>query len=118
MKWLVIETEYFFDGHGTPDSGAINKFITDKRIYSYIKSGEYYYSYEFRYFDNKQLDKMSEEEIVENVNELKCKDLYEQDGYNCTASTYKVIKVSDVEAEMLQLIIEQYNKLEDLVKIN
>jgi len=113
MKLLVIETEYFFDGHGTPDEGNTSKFITDQRIYDYIDTDKYYYSYEFRYFKNEQLDKMSEEEIVENVKDLEVKDeyLHEQDGYNCSASTYVIKKVSDEEAERIQNIINEYNKI-------
>jgi hypothetical protein len=110
MKYLVKQTKYYFDGHGEGmvGEGSENKFISDNPVYGFVDN-----DYEGYYYDLEDVDPESGDikgEIKENC--MADEDnLHEQDGYNCTAYTYEVKKISDEEAERINKILEEYNKI-------
>ena len=112
QKYLVVETQYFFDGHGTPEEGSITKFISDDRHWKFVKKNKYYGSYEFQFIDydefesEKELEEYIEQEIERDPNYMSA-----EDGYNCTACTYKIKKVTEEEAKEIETLIKKYEKL-------
>lgn len=109
MKWLVIETQYFFDGHGTPDTGSVEKFITEEKVYSLSDPDSYYYSYELQYIKEKDFKDINE--MKEALDEAVCKHLHESDGYNCSASKFKAKEITEEEAIIFSKIINDYKHL-------
>ncbi len=110
MKYLVSKTTWFFDGHGSDDEGGTEKFITSDKIYSFLKKDKYYWD-EFDFWDKKATDEEIEEFIKEECERSK-ESLHEQDGYNCTAYTFKVKKIKDEEEEArIKQILKDYDKL-------
>jgi hypothetical protein len=115
MKLLVKEQIYFVDGHGTPKSGGIKKFITDKQIYKYLKPNVYYRAYEFEYIDIPVINEHTVKEFFEDEDNasiiMNNDDMYASDGYHCTVCTYVVKEITDEAAEEIQYFIEKYNDL-------
>ena len=114
MKFLIKETKYFVDGHGTPDEGETKKYITNKEIYQHTDPDEYYRSYELEYITNKFVSENSNKEIQEFFEEqvlVKNDDMCAQDGYNCKVCKFVVEQISEEKAEEIQNILEEYEKL-------
>jgi hypothetical protein len=91
-KYLVVETTYFVDPHGTPDEGGTKKFITEKEWYAKMDTPEGMYY---------QGDEFVEEDDL-NANE---------DGYNSEVYHYSVKELTPEEAKRAQDIINWYNEL-------
>ena len=112
-KYLVKKTTHFFDPHGTPEKGGLEKFTTDKEIYSLLKKNKYYTdTYFLECVSNKQLEK-DKHDIIEELKESESDgdDLQAMDGYNLRAYTFKVKKITDEEAKEIEETIKKYNKV-------
>lgn len=102
--YLVTETEWFFDGHGVPNRGDINKFLTQDDMYLRAKKRMYYFSDDIP-------DKDEDPEDIKYL-ESNGKDLQAEDGYNCVRSTYKVKKIkSEKELARIKQVLSDYKKL-------
>ena len=119
MKFLVKETPYFVDGHGTPDSGNVKKFITDQLIYQYTNPDKFYRSYELEYIKNPYFNNYfnHNKEIIENffieegIVYENTDEMYAQDSYNCKVCKFVVKQITEEKAEEIQYTLEQYNDL-------
>lgn len=100
--WLVCSTEYFFDGHGEESSGASDYFITNAEIYSKLDTDKYYDG------------DFGGDDTIEYVRGNHQRDenhLYADDGYHCTAYGYSVIPISWQQAELIEVVLEDYSQL-------
>lgn len=93
QKYLVIENTYFYDGHGDVDLGPIRKFISDDDKYKDLNENKFY---------DKDLQ-LLEDDYDEHYKS--------EDGYNLTCTEVQVKKISNEEAERLEHIIREYNKI-------
>ena len=108
MKFLVTQTTYFFDPHGTPDEGGTYKFITENPVYEHVNPEHYFFSDTVE-----DCDSDDPLEILAFLEENKSNEdnLYGEDGYNCEAVQYEVQKISDEQAADYQSIIDAYNSI-------
>lgn len=95
-KYLIIETKYFIDPHGSPDEAGIVKTITtgagaDRFYQSWISNKNKWYQYD---------EWVDEDELKPS-----------EDGYNAECSQFKIRIILDHELEKIQQIIKDYNKL-------
>ena len=115
MKFLVKETTYFVDGHGTPSNGGTEKYITGEKIYQYADPNKYYRAYEFEYIKNSFVEESTKEDIEEFFKDngiiVNQDRMGAEDGYNCVVCKYVVEKITDEKAEEIQHIIEEYNDI-------
>jgi hypothetical protein len=89
-RFLVTQTTYFVDPHGSPDKGGIKKFITDSDWYKTTPEGKY----------------LDGEEYVDE-DDLRGS----EDGYNSQAYKYTVRKLDPSEVEHIQTVISAYENL-------
>jgi len=105
MNLLITKTKHYFDGHGSPDTGAKLHFITDNKNYLHLKPGTYYSSDADIVNDPEfQLEWLDEAEMNRDC-------LYAQDGYNCRAYTYTVQEIDDNLASEIIAALKEYNRL-------
>jgi len=95
MKYLVIEKEFFYDGHSEEADGEVKKYITDDP-----------------YFDNMDESKTYCDDLQEREDyETDDGPYYAQDSYHSRETFLKFKKLTEVEAEEIQHIFDQYNKI-------
>jgi len=93
MKYLVKETEYYVDPHGTPDEAGTRKYVVDN-----LKDAE---------LDDIDPNEFYDDEMIP----LNMEEVAAQDGYNMTVWKYKFIELPDAKAELFNDIIEAYNQM-------
>ncbi len=86
---LVHQTEIFVDPHGSPDLGAVDKFVTTDK--EYLDKNDKYYQHD---------EEVNEDDLQSS-----------EDGYNMTAEYYTVKKISKEKYDLYKEIIKQYNKI-------
>jgi hypothetical protein len=99
QQYLVIEYEYYYDGHGVSEDGGVAKYISDDPRYSKVKNGKHYYSPVGDWWDD------------EDAVPINPKDLYAEDGYSQTSYKYKVKKITPTEAKKIKKVLDAYKKL-------
>lgn len=122
MKYyLVKESTYFYDAHGTPDSGGTSKYVMEADETSGITiDGTYidYHSYS-NYLDNKYYDSDQDENEDEYDFEFylkpddynKIMDFYAQDSYNCEQTELDIKEITKEEYNRYEKIINEYDKI-------
>lgn len=92
--YLVINTEYFFDGHGVAEAGGITKAVeyTDK-------------------YNHLDLSKTFNDSLLEYSIEDEEGEIGAEDGYHCIRAEISIRKITSIEAEEYMKIIEGYNSL-------
>lgn len=105
QNYLITQTNYFFDPHGTPDEGGTIKFISNNPNWGKINQKLYYC--------NEEIPEPDEQEIKEWMKENgnNGDDLYGEDGYNCERVKYSVKIINKLNSKKYQKIIEDYNNL-------
>lgn len=117
MKYyLKIATTYFYDPHGTPDEGGIEKSVlTEDDLSGVTIDGEYIDNQAYNnylYYKNKENEEVNEfdyfltpddyEEIMEFSGE---------DGYNCEEITYTFKEITKEQYLDYLEIIDKYNNI-------
>lgn len=92
-KYLVTETEYYYDGHGEPDEGGTKKYISDNEAFATMDPTEVY------------------DEDFEILDENYDANYSAQDGYNCTSTELIFKEVKEEEAIEIEKLIREYDKL-------
>lgn len=92
QHYLVKQTDYFVDPHGTPDEADSHYYITTE-----IE-------------DLPPIGKYEQYEEIKDEFELKGS----EDGYNATATNYTWIEVTSKEAKKYKKILKKFRKLGDL----
>lgn len=109
-KWLVCETSYFYDGHGSGDEGGTRYFITEDKMYTMVDPNKMYGSLDYCSSEDCETDEQIKEMLEEES--YSESSLHEQDGYNCEAHDYVVRELStDEEVSRVKKVLKDYENL-------
>lgn len=116
MKYYLLkETEYFYDGHGTPEQGAFTKSVVTSEEYPdvtqdgiYIE-GDYYELYLSSLEKTAYPDPNEFELCPEDFHEIM--EFSAEDGYNCTVTEYDFKEITYEDFVKYSEIIGNYNRL-------
>lgn len=111
MKYFLIkETQQFIDPHGSSDNGGIRKFISSEPNWGNIESDQNFGSE----LDDMTLKRMTEEELIEFIEEESVSDEDmngSEDGYNSNYYSYEVKTITEAKAKKYKEIIKEYEKI-------
>ena len=110
--FLIIKESHFFDPHGTPDAGSIQKFISTNERYQLL-DGHAYYGSDWNIETLMKDETMTYEEIIKAIKDSEYNEdnLSAEDGYNLEAYTYTVKEITEEQAKQYKEIINQYEKI-------
>lgn len=95
MRYLVIEKEYFYNGHSEAAEGEVKKYISDDDMFADLDESKVY-----------------DDDLQERTDDdYDTGEYYAQDGYHARQTFLRFIKISEEAAEGLQYILDQYNKI-------
>lgn len=104
MKLLIILDKYFYDGHGSSESGNERIYlITDREIF------KKYNGLIFRKNDcSENLIFHSDEEIQMIIDDYEEPSLRAEDGYSCSVYHCEVKEITDEQEEYVKKVINEY----------
>lgn len=108
--FLVTVITDFFDPHGSPDQGGVEKFVTQNGRYALLNPNAYYPEWDVNALVEN--DKMSDEEFLKSIKkaEYNRNYLHAEDGYNLYVQSYVVKEITEEQAKHFEYIINEYNK--------
>lgn len=108
--FLVTVITDFFDPHGSPDQGGVQKFVTQNGRYALLNPNAYYRDWDVNTLVKD--DEMSDEDFLKSIKEAEYDSDYLQaeDGYNLDVQSYVVKEITEEQAKHFEYIINEYNK--------
>jgi len=113
MKYFVAQHTSFFDPHGTGDDGGTKYFISTDRMYLIASRMDGYFG-GLTYYSSQPTDTDADLEKWLSEEMYSEDSLYGQDGYNCEASSYQCVEVTDEQAAEIQKVLDAYKSLGSL----